>query len=183
MADVADALLPSRPTMAAVRNKLKAARIAIGKGDFSAAQEASLEILEEDPSNYNAFVRSLIYPEPVTHIRALSNVFLGLASLELGQQDKSEQVFGLPSSRSASAETRVGVSQSDPIRCDVSFGMAGKSLIYGSVYYWLISCFYRVYPSFMREQESGTNMLKVWIVWHTYLPKGAAISFAIWRRC
>jgi len=46
--------------MAAVRNKLKAARTAIGKGDFSAARETSLEILEEDPSNYNASVCSPI---------------------------------------------------------------------------------------------------------------------------
>lgn len=46
--------------MATVRNKLKAARNAIGKGDFSAAQEASIEILEEDPSNYNASVCSPI---------------------------------------------------------------------------------------------------------------------------
>ena len=46
--------------MAAVKNKLKAARTAIGKGDFSAAQEASLEVLELDPSNYNASVCSPI---------------------------------------------------------------------------------------------------------------------------
>ena len=42
--------------MAAVKNKLKVARTAIGKRDFSAAQEASLEVLELDPSNYNASV-------------------------------------------------------------------------------------------------------------------------------
>jgi len=46
--------------MAAVKNKLKAARTAIGKSDFSAAQEASLEVLEQDPFNYNASVCSLI---------------------------------------------------------------------------------------------------------------------------
>lgn len=46
--------------MASVKNKLKAARAAIGKKDYSAAQEASFEILEEDPSNYNASVCSLI---------------------------------------------------------------------------------------------------------------------------
>lgn len=46
--------------MAAVKNKLKAARTAIGKGEFSAVQEVSLEILEEDPSNYNASVCSPI---------------------------------------------------------------------------------------------------------------------------
>lgn len=46
--------------MASVKNKLKAARIALGKGDFSAAQEVSLEVLEEDPSNYNASVCSPI---------------------------------------------------------------------------------------------------------------------------
>ena len=57
---MADAFLLLRPTMAAVRNKLKAARAAIGKGDFSTAQEACLEILEEDPSNYNASVCSPI---------------------------------------------------------------------------------------------------------------------------
>jgi len=53
--------------MATARNKLKAARTAIGRGDFSAAQEASLEVLEEDPSNYNASVRSPIYPGAITH--------------------------------------------------------------------------------------------------------------------
>ena len=42
--------------MALVRNKLKAARAAIGKGDFSTAREAALEALEEDPLNYNASV-------------------------------------------------------------------------------------------------------------------------------
>jgi hypothetical protein len=42
--------------MASVKNKVKAARIAIVKEDFSAAQEVSLEILEEDPSNYTASV-------------------------------------------------------------------------------------------------------------------------------
>jgi hypothetical protein len=46
--------------MASVRNKLKTARTAIGKGDYSAALEASVEILEEDPSNYNASVCSPI---------------------------------------------------------------------------------------------------------------------------
>jgi hypothetical protein len=120
--------------MAAVRNKLKAARTAIGKGDFSAAQEASREVLQEDPSNYNASVCSPVYPGLVTHLEDCSNVFLGLASLELGQQDKSEQVFGLPSFGSALTEIRVGVSQSDRIRCDLSFGMAGESLIHGLVY-------------------------------------------------
>ena len=46
--------------MASVKNKLKAARAAIGKGDFTTAQEVSLGILEEDPSNYNASVCSPI---------------------------------------------------------------------------------------------------------------------------
>lgn len=90
--------------MAAVRNKLKAARTAIGKGNFSAAQEASLEILEQDPSNYNASVCPPICPEHDIHLGDFSNVFLGLASLELGQQDKSEQVFSLSSPGSTSTE-------------------------------------------------------------------------------
>jgi Tfp pilus assembly protein PilF len=46
--------------MATAKIKLKAARTAIGNGDFSAAQKASLEVLEEDPSNYNASVCSPI---------------------------------------------------------------------------------------------------------------------------
>ena len=150
--------------MAAVKNKLKAARIAIGKGDFSAAQEASLEILEEDPSNYNASVPSQISPEPDTHLGGFSNVFLGLASLELGQRDKSEQVFGSPSLRPTSTETRLGVSQSDSIRCDISFGMAGESLIHQLFCHRLISGSHRAYPSFMRRRGSGANMPKVWIV-------------------
>jgi hypothetical protein len=46
--------------MASVRNKLKAVRTAIREEDYSAAVGASLEILEEDPSNYTASVCSPI---------------------------------------------------------------------------------------------------------------------------
>ena len=46
--------------MAADRTKLKKARTAITNGEFSAAQELILEVLEEDPLNYTASVGSPI---------------------------------------------------------------------------------------------------------------------------
>ena len=46
--------------MASVKTKLRAARFALEKSDFPAAQETSLEVLEEDPLNYNASVCSPI---------------------------------------------------------------------------------------------------------------------------
>jgi hypothetical protein len=46
--------------MASVKAKLKAARAAIETRDYPASQEVCLEILEVDPSNYNASVCSPI---------------------------------------------------------------------------------------------------------------------------
>ncbi|OBZ66566.1 Superkiller protein 3 [Grifola frondosa] len=57
-----------------VKGKLKTAREAIGKKDYERAREASLSALDYEPENYNA------------------NVFLGLALLNLGQSEQSEQV-------------------------------------------------------------------------------------------
>ncbi|KAL4253450.1 hypothetical protein ABKN59_002079 [Abortiporus biennis] len=58
-----------------VKGKLKAARDALGKKDYASAKDAAEGVLEYEPDNYNA------------------NVFLGLALFELGEFDKSEQVY------------------------------------------------------------------------------------------
>lgn len=61
--------------MSFVKNKLKLARDALSKKDYVKARDAAAQVLEDEPDNYNA------------------NVFLGLASLELGQHEKSEQAY------------------------------------------------------------------------------------------
>ncbi|KAF8342132.1 TPR-like protein [Cantharellus anzutake] len=58
-----------------VKAKIKAARDAIGKKDFRTAQLAAEEALHHEADNYNALV------------------FLGYASLELQEVDKSEQAY------------------------------------------------------------------------------------------
>ncbi|KAG1742187.1 superkiller protein 3 [Suillus lakei] len=55
------------------KSKLKAARDAIGKKKYEQAREAAAQVLDYEPDNYTA------------------HVFLGLALLELGQHEKSEQ--------------------------------------------------------------------------------------------
>ncbi|KAG2046495.1 protein prenylyltransferase [Suillus hirtellus] len=57
------------------KSKLKAARDAIGKKKYEQAREAAAQVLEYEPDNYTAYV------------------FLGLALLELGQHEKSEQLY------------------------------------------------------------------------------------------
>ncbi|KAG1896020.1 superkiller protein 3 [Suillus fuscotomentosus] len=57
------------------KSKLKAARDAIGKKKYEQAREAAAQVLEYEPDNYTA------------------HVFLGLALLELGQHEKSEQLY------------------------------------------------------------------------------------------
>ncbi|KAF7315319.1 Antiviral protein [Mycena indigotica] len=61
--------------MSLVKTKLKAARDAIAKKQFSLAKDASEQALAFDPTNYNA------------------NVFLGLALLELGEFAESEAAY------------------------------------------------------------------------------------------
>jgi len=61
--------------MSFVKNKLKLARDALSKKDYVQARDAASLVLEHEPDNYNA------------------NVFLGLAFLELGQLEKSEQAY------------------------------------------------------------------------------------------
>ncbi|KAF8513017.1 TPR-like protein [Hysterangium stoloniferum] len=58
-----------------IKSKLKAARDAIGKKDYKGAEAAATQVLEYEPSNYNA------------------TVFLALAYLELGDQTKSLQTY------------------------------------------------------------------------------------------
>ncbi|KAL4074288.1 superkiller protein 3 [Scleroderma citrinum] len=58
-----------------VKSKLKAARDALGKKQYKAAHEAASQVLDYEPDNYNA------------------HVFLGLAYLELGELNKSEQFY------------------------------------------------------------------------------------------
>lgn len=60
---------------AVVKIKLKAARDAIAKRNWEAARDAALGVLDFESNNYNA------------------NVFLGLASLELGDHERSEQAY------------------------------------------------------------------------------------------
>ncbi|KAG1745363.1 superkiller protein 3 [Suillus paluster] len=57
------------------KSKLKAARDAIGKKNYEQAREAAAQVLDYEPDNYTA------------------HVFLGLALLELGQHEKSEQLY------------------------------------------------------------------------------------------
>ena len=74
-----------------VKSKLKAARDALGKKQYEAARDAACQVLDYEPDNYNAYV----YRAPSYRARGLtwhSHVFLGLAHLELGELDKSEQV-------------------------------------------------------------------------------------------
>jgi len=42
-----------------IKSKLKAARDAIGKKDYKAAQDAASQVLEYESSNYNACVEPL----------------------------------------------------------------------------------------------------------------------------
>ncbi|KIK67005.1 hypothetical protein GYMLUDRAFT_37036 [Collybiopsis luxurians FD-317 M1] len=58
-----------------VKTKLKSARDLLGKKNYIGAKDAALQVLDFEPENYNA------------------NVFLGLASLELGQFSESEQAY------------------------------------------------------------------------------------------
>jgi superkiller protein 3 len=60
--------------MSLVKTKLKNARDALGKKDYNTAKASALKALEYEAENYNA------------------HVFLGLACLELGDVDQSEQV-------------------------------------------------------------------------------------------
>lgn len=76
------------------KSKLKAARDAIGKKSYEQAREAAAQVLDYEPDNYTAYVFN-----PKEHCcrshaycSAGSHVFLGLALLELGQHEKSEQV-------------------------------------------------------------------------------------------
>ncbi|KIJ67566.1 hypothetical protein HYDPIDRAFT_174010 [Hydnomerulius pinastri MD-312] len=57
------------------KTQLKAARDALGKKQYEAARDAASQVLDYEPDNYNA------------------HVFLGLALLELGQHDQSEQNY------------------------------------------------------------------------------------------
>ncbi|KAJ3849717.1 superkiller protein 3 [Lentinula lateritia] len=58
-----------------VKTKLKNARDFLGKKNFAGAKDAALQVLQYEADNYNA------------------NVFLGLASLELGEFSEGEQAY------------------------------------------------------------------------------------------
>ncbi|KAJ3913647.1 superkiller protein 3 [Lentinula edodes] len=58
-----------------VKTKLKNARDFLGKRNFAGAKDAALQVLQYEADNYNA------------------NVFLGLASLELGEFSEGEQAY------------------------------------------------------------------------------------------
>ncbi|KAF8629945.1 hypothetical protein AX15_003181 [Amanita polypyramis BW_CC] len=61
--------------MSFVKSKLRLARDALDKKDYTKAKEAALEVLDYDTNNYNA------------------HVFLGLALLEMGELNESEQTY------------------------------------------------------------------------------------------
>ncbi|KAK2467787.1 hypothetical protein APHAL10511_000082 [Amanita phalloides] len=61
--------------MSSNKSKLRQARDALDKKDHAKAKELASEVLDYEPSNYNA------------------HVFLGLASLGLGEHDESEQAY------------------------------------------------------------------------------------------
>jgi hypothetical protein len=111
-------------TMSAlVKAKLKAARDAIGKKDYAAAQVAALQALDFESDNYNACVVCAL---PFEHDPELSyrNVFLGLASLELGNHEQSEQVI-TPSSLPG---RHINMLLAGISTCDRSFTRARLSL-------------------------------------------------------
>jgi len=75
------------------KSKLKAARDAIGKKNYEQAREAAVQVLDYEPDNYTACVlKSDGYVADLIDSSLGSHVFLGLALLELGQHEKSEQV-------------------------------------------------------------------------------------------
>lgn len=76
-----------------VKNKLKGARDALGKKEYEAARGAASQVLEYEPENYNACVKLKFSLIGGVRQKSCSNVFLGLALLELGQHEKSEQVI------------------------------------------------------------------------------------------
>ncbi|PPQ99738.1 hypothetical protein CVT24_009721 [Panaeolus cyanescens] len=61
--------------MSFVKSYLKSARDAISKKDYANAKKSSLQVLDYEPENYNA------------------HVFLGLALLELGEYNQSEEAY------------------------------------------------------------------------------------------
>ena len=80
-----------------VKNKLKAAKEAIGKKDYQASRDAALGVLEYEPENYTAYACIFIsYLKPASTFEFISvqcrNVFLALSLLNLGETDRSEQV-------------------------------------------------------------------------------------------
>jgi superkiller protein 3 len=79
---------------AVVKAKLKAARDAIGKKNWEAARDAATGVLDFEPDNYNAFVKQFSSTREYFDKDYITrNVFLGLASLELGDNERSEQVI------------------------------------------------------------------------------------------
>ena len=82
-----------------IKSRLKSARESLGNKDFAGARDATLQILEHEPQNYNACVDMSFVHVCLTEGRyVFRNVFLGLALLELGEIEKSEQVIRSPRS-------------------------------------------------------------------------------------
>jgi len=81
----------------ATKSYLKQARELINKKDYQGASNAAMQALQHDPVNYNAYVSVMIdravnlVAKPPNHW-LFRNVFLGLASLELGDLKRSEEV-------------------------------------------------------------------------------------------
>jgi len=79
--------------MSFAKSHLKAARDHISKKDYSSAKKEAALVLDFEPENYNAFVVIKHVFSHAHYQRYGRHVFLGLALLELGEFDKSEQVI------------------------------------------------------------------------------------------
>jgi superkiller protein 3 len=77
--------------MSFVKERLKTAKDAIGKKDFATAKEASLEAIDRDPHNYNAYDHNVHSTNPDIHKCPGRHVFLGLIFSELDDRAQAEQ--------------------------------------------------------------------------------------------
>lgn len=126
-----------------VKSKLKAARDAIGKKDYQSAHDASEQVLDYEPDNYNAYgfvFRVSFHFVGVTYRSTYRKVFLGLSLLELGQIDKSEQVTKHDRScRDANSPSRLDLSLCHYLESQAGTCMAGGvewPTFYSLAYSW-----------------------------------------------
>jgi superkiller protein 3 len=77
--------------MSFAKERLKTAKDAIGKKDFATAKEASLQAIDHDPHNYNAYDHNAHSTNPDVHKCLARHVFLGLIFSELDDRVQAEQ--------------------------------------------------------------------------------------------